>query len=150
MNTNDPGVYGLLKGGKALLSRLCIIRLKERDIKESELYKDINVINEVEFPYSLYNYLMKIDLSEFIAKSKFNRYDMNETEIIAKQLLEIKGSIFDDFINSIYDRFTLKKYKGVFVDAIEHNELTALYDSFISYLLNLLFAINSDKSIFIK
>ena len=74
---------------------------------------------------------MKIDLSEFIAKSKFNRYDMNETDIIAKQLLEIKGSIFDDFINSIYDRFTLKKYKGVSVDVIEHNELTVLYDSFM-------------------
>ena len=131
LNSNDPGVYGLLKGGPALLSRLCIIRLKERDVKESEFYKDINVINDVNFPYSLYNYLMKIDLSEFIAKSKFNRYDMNETDIIAKQLLEIKGSIFDDFINSIYDRFTLKKYKGVFVDAIEHNELTALYDSFM-------------------
>ncbi len=131
LNTNDPGVYGLLKGGNALLSRLCIIRLKERDIKQSEYYKDINVVNDVNFAYSLYNYLMSIDLSEFIAQSKFNRYDMNETNIIAKQLLEIKRSLFDDFLDSIYDRFRLKKQNGVEVDVIPCNELLSHYDSFM-------------------
>jgi hypothetical protein len=131
LNTNDAGVYGLLKGDKALLSRLCIIRLKERDIKKSEYFKDINVIDDINFGYSLYNYLMNVNLSEFIAKSKFNRYDLNETDIIAKQLLEIKRSLFDDFIDSIYDRFTLKKYKGVEVDVITCQDLLILYDSFM-------------------
>ena len=131
LNTNDPGVYGLLKGGAALLSRLCIIRLKEREMKSSELAHDIDVIDDPCFPYSFYNYLMSIDLSEFIAKRKYNRYDMNETEIIAKQLLEIKRSLFDDFLDSIYDSFRLKTYKGVKVDVIPCNELIALYNSFM-------------------
>ena len=74
---------------------------------------------------------MSIDLSEFIAKRKYNRYDMNETEIIAKQLLEIKRSLFDDFLDSIYDSFRLKTYKGVKVDVIPCNELIALYNSFM-------------------
>ena len=131
LNTNDPGVYGLLKGGNALLSRLCIIRLKERDIKYSKLVHDVDVVDDPCFPYSLYNYLMSIDLSEFIAQRRFNRYDMNETDIIAKQLLEIKRSLFDDFLDSIYDRFRLKKYKGVEVDAITVDELLSHYDSFM-------------------
>ena len=131
LNTNDPGVYGLLKGGSALLSRLCIIRLKERDIKESKLACDIDEIDNVNFAYSLYNYLMSIDLSEFIDKRRFNRYDMNETDIIAKQLLEIKRSLFDDFLDSIYDSFTLKKYKGVEVDVITCDELQSLYESYM-------------------
>ena len=131
LNTNDAGVYGLLKGDRALLSRLCIIRLKERDIKKSEYFKDINVIDDISFGYSLYNYLMNVNLSEFIAQSKFNRYDLNETDIIAKQLLEIKRSLFDDFLDSIYDSFTLKKYKGVEVDVITCQDLLILYDSFM-------------------
>ena len=74
---------------------------------------------------------MSIDLSEFIAQRRFNRYDMNETDIIAKQLLEIKRSLFDDFIDSIYDSFTLKKYKGVEVDVITCQDLLSHYDSFM-------------------
>ena len=131
LNTNDPGVYGLLKGGKALLSRLCIIRMKERDIKESEYYKYINCVDDINFPYSLYKYLMDLDLTDFIAKSKFNRYDMNETDVIAKQLLEIKRSLLDDFLDSIYDNFIRKKYNGVEVDVMTCNDFMYYYNAFM-------------------
>ena len=131
LNTNDAGVYGLLKGGQAVLTRLCIIRMKERDIKESEYYKDINAVDDINFPFSLYTYLMGLPLNEFIAKSKFNRYDLNETNIIAKQLLEVKHSLFDDFLDSIADRFTVKKYKGVDVEYITCEDFTFRYDWFM-------------------
>ena len=43
LNTNDPAIYDIFKGGPALLSRLCIMRLKER-ILEIEFANDIDVI----------------------------------------------------------------------------------------------------------
>ena len=74
---------------------------------------------------------MGLDLTEFIAKSKFNRYDMNETNTIVRQLLEIKRSLFDDFLDSIADKFTVKMYKGVAVDYITCDDFMYWYDLFM-------------------
>lgn len=131
LNTNDPGVYGMLKGGTALLSRLCIIRLKERDIKKSEFANDMNVIDDENFGYSLYNYLMNIDLTDFVKERKFNRYPLERTNTIAKQLLDLKITVLDEFLDSIYDSFEQKKYKGETVDVIPAKQLQQEYDYFM-------------------
>ena len=54
LNTNDSSLYGMLRGDKALLSRLCIIRMKERTMQQSPYYKDVGVIDDESFGYSLY------------------------------------------------------------------------------------------------
>ena len=133
LNTNDPAIYGMLKGGKALLSRLCIMRLKERDIRESEFSDDMDVIDDNNFAYSLYNYLMNLDLSEFVKNKCFNRYPLDKTDIIVKQLSELKSTMLDEFIDSIYDYFEQKKYKGQDVDVISSARLQQEYNI---YMLN--------------
>lgn len=86
LNSNDPGLYGLTKADAALKSRLCIIRLKERSIRLSKYSKYINVVDQPEFPYSLYQYLMNVDLTDFINNNEFDRYPLSRTELIIKQL----------------------------------------------------------------
>ena len=87
LNTNDPSCYGITKGDRATISRLCIIRLKERDIRKSEFKKYIDVIDNPNFAYYLYEYLMSIDISEFINNKSFNRYPIDRTQSIVKQVV---------------------------------------------------------------
>ena len=131
LNTNDPACYGILKGDIALRSRLCIIRMKERSMRKSEFADNINVIDDPNFAYSLYQYLMNIDLTEFIAHQEFNRYPIERTDIITKQLNELKNNTLDDFIDSIYDSFIRKKYKKQDVDVILSSELNRLYKNYM-------------------
>ena len=130
LNTNDAGLYGMLKGGNALLSRLCIMRLKERDIKQSKYADDIDVIDEPNFGYSLYNYLINMDLSSFVRGKAFNRYPLDKTKIIIDQLAELRTTTLDEFIDSIYDEFEQKKYKGEQVDFITCDRMKSLYRDF--------------------
>ena len=132
LNTNHPNAYGLLKGDKALLSRLCILRLKERDIRESEFRDYIDVIDNKNFAYSLYTYLMNIDLTDFVRSKSFNRYPLEKTNAIAKEMLEINASQLDEFIDSIYYRFEQKKYKGEEVDVITSEDLKREYNYFMN------------------
>ena len=131
LNTNDPGIYGMIKGGKALLSRLCIIRLQERDIRASEFADDMDVIDDKNFAYSLYNYLMRLDLTEFIKNKCYNRYPLDRTDVIVKQLTDLKSSMLDEFIDSIYDEFEQKKYKGNDVDVISAARLQYVYNLYM-------------------
>ena len=132
LNTNDPSCYGITKGDRATISRLCIIRLKERDIRKSEFKKYIDVIDNPNFAYSLYDYLMSIDISEFINNKSFNRYPIDRTQSIIKQLNSLKSNTLDEFIDSIYNEFELKVYKKENVDVIKVSDLNRLYKSFMN------------------
>ena len=47
---------------------------------------------------------MNIDLADFVKNKCFNRYP-SKTDVIAKQLLDLKSTMLDDFNDSIYDVF---------------------------------------------
>ena len=131
LNTNHPDLYGMLNSNdKALLSRLCIIRLKERDIKESVYYKNISIIDNPSFPISLYNYLMNIDLTDFINKGLYDRYN---SDIVQNQLKSIKGSILDDFIEYIEANWEEGTYKGKPIEYITLSNMRDLYSKYAGY-----------------
>lgn len=132
LNTNDPGIYGMISfQNKALLSRLCIMRLKERDIRKSEYISNINVIDDKNFAYSLYTYLMNIDLKQFISTKSYDRYPEERTDVIIKQLYKLKPSALDEFLDAIYDKFSQKELNGILIDWILCTELKCHYDNFM-------------------
>ena len=75
-NTNQPDLYGLVRADKATLSRLVIIEFKEYD--NSFDWDDMKnkYINDPNFAYSLYKYL----LEEFEIPSSFKTYRYHSDE----------------------------------------------------------------------
>lgn len=128
LNTNHPDLYGMLNSNdKALLSRFCIMRFKERNINLSEFATDINVIDDESFAYSLYKYLMNLDLTAFIAQRLFDRYD---SSIVREQLKKIKGSPLDEFIESIDTYWYDRLYKGEHIEYITVTDMKAYYKNY--------------------
>ena len=75
-NTNQPDLYGLVRADKATLSRLVIIEFKDYD--NSFDWDDMKnkYINDPNFAYSLYKYL----LEEFEIPSSFKTYRYHSPE----------------------------------------------------------------------
>ena len=132
LNTNDSSLYGMLRGDKALLSRLCIIRMKERTMQQSPYYKDVGVIDDESFGYSLYCYLMNIDLTEFIEQHKYSRYDIDKTNMIVAELREVQKSTLDNFLETIYDDLTVRRSRVTKeeCDMIHCIDMLRLYQSY--------------------
>ena len=127
LNTNDPYIK---RDDKAVISRLCIIRMRERPMKDSTYADFIDVIDEPNFGYSLYKYLMRIDLKAWVKNRCYDRYPLDKTTTILNQLTELKSTMLSEFIDSIHYRFEQKKYKGQVVDVIKATEIKDLYDDY--------------------
>ena len=74
---------------------------------------------------------MRLDLTEFIKNKCYNRYPLDRTDVIVKQLTDLKSSMLDEFIDSIYDEFEQKKYKGNDVDVISAARLQYVYNVYM-------------------
>ena len=111
LNTNESDLYGMLNSNdKALLSRLCIIRFKEQPIKESKYFSNVDVIDDVNFAYSLYCYLKSINLDSYIHERCYDRYDSSEVQAQLKAL-QPKSSLAD-FIDNVDLPWVAHKFRG--------------------------------------
>lgn len=99
LNTNDKTAYGVLTSwDDALKTRLCIMRfndkvmLDEHTLTEEE-YKERNriiaIIDQPNFACSMYTYLMSIDLTKFIEKNRYQRYDWKVDKTIKRPVTDI-------------------------------------------------------------
>ena len=134
LNTNDPGIYGMVRSNDdALKSRLCVIRMKERTMKESPYALSMNTIDDNSFAYSLYCYLMGINLEDYVKNKAFSRYPLEATNKIIAQLNEIKPSTLEDFIEGIYDEFQTKETKDKrLIDFIRTSDLHLKYKQYMA------------------
>ena len=131
LNTNHADLYGMLNSGdQALLSRFCIIRFKERSIFESQFFGDKDIIDDINFPLSLYNYLMSLDLDEFVKRNLFDRYD---SSIVQNQLRAIKESPLEDFLDDIQDCWKNGVFHDEEIEYITVSEMNRLYVQYSKY-----------------
>ena len=134
LNTNDPGIYGMVRSNDdALKSRLCIMRMKERTMKESPYASAMNTLDDKSFAYSLYCYLMGINLDDYVKQKAFSRYPLEETSKIIRQLNEIRPSTLEDFLDSIHDEFQTKETKDKrMIDFIKVSDLNYKYKQYMA------------------
>jgi hypothetical protein len=97
LNTNQPDLYGLIRGDNALIERLVILHFKpkDEDTKWGEMRKDLCLDNRArrnDIAYSLYKYLR----DDYIIKQKFSPsryYEQEKFDLINKLRQSNKNSI---------------------------------------------------------
>jgi hypothetical protein len=106
LNTNQPDLYGLIRGDSALIERLVILHFKPNDADTNweQIRKELRLDNreaEKDIAYSLYTYLR----DEYQIKKNFSTsryYEQEKFDLITKLRGSNKNSIgawFSDFRN---------------------------------------------------